>query len=36
MVKQKAMTDAGLDIIGGATKRKNWEELQNQLMEVGV
>ena len=34
MIKQKAMTDAGLDIIGGATKRKNWEELQLDIKEI--
>jgi len=34
MVKQKAMTDAGLDIIGGATKRKNWEELQLSIKQI--
>ena len=34
MIKQKAMTDAGLDIIGGATKRKNWEELQLDIKDI--
>jgi hypothetical protein len=34
MTKQKAMTDAGLDIIGGATKRKNWEELQLNIKDI--
>ena len=34
MSKQKAMTDAGLDIIGGATKRKNWEELQLDIKDI--
>ena len=34
MIKQKAMTDAGLDIIGGATKRKNWEDLQLDIKSI--
>jgi len=34
MKKQKSMTEAGLDIIGGATKRKNWEELQLDIKEI--
>ena len=34
MQKQKAMVDAGLDIIGGATKRKNWEDLQMDIKMI--
>lgn len=34
MTKQKAMVDAGLDIIGGATKRKNWENLQLDIKMI--
>ena len=34
MAKQKAMVDAGLDIIGGATKRKNWENLQLDIKMI--
>ena len=34
MVKQKSMSDAGLDIIGGATKRKNWEDLQLDIKQI--
>lgn len=32
--KTKAMTDAGLDIIGGGMARKNWEELQLDIKEI--
>ena len=32
--KTKAMTDAGLDIIGGGTARKNWEELQLNIKDI--
>jgi len=34
MNKQKQMVEAGLDIIGGATKRKNWEELQLNIKDI--
>ena len=34
MNKRKAMTEAGLDIIGGAAKRKTWEELQLDIKDI--
>tara|TARA_R110002020_G_scaffold3955_5_gene17383 strand:- start:4022 stop:6649 length:2628 start_codon:yes stop_codon:yes gene_type:complete len=34
VIKTKAMNDAGLDIIGGGTARKNWEELQLDIKNV--
>jgi len=34
MKKKESMTEAGLDIIGGATKRKNWEELQLDIKDI--
>ena len=34
MVKRKAMTNAGLDIIGGGVAKKNWEELQLNIKEI--
>ena len=34
MQRQKDMTNAGLDIIGGATKRKNWEQLQLDIKNI--
>ena len=34
LIKRKAMTDAGLDIIGGAKARKNWDELQRDIRNI--
>ena len=34
LTKRKAMTEAGLDIIGGGVARKNWEELQLDIKDI--
>ena len=34
MTKRKAMTDDGLNIVGGGIARKNWEELQLDIKNI--